>query len=128
MPARPSDQPNFRARRIALGVALLALCASGTLALTTRAPAQDATADLGAKLDELESNIDRQGAIQGSLDEQNARINDLIVSLQRHRTNPDALAADRSKDELYREAQDLGVEGRSDMSKDELAREVSRRK
>jgi hypothetical protein len=27
---------------------------------------------------------------------------------------------DRTKDELYEEAQELGIEGRSDMSKDEL--------
>ena len=27
---------------------------------------------------------------------------------------------DRSKDELYQKAQDVGIEGRSDMSKDEL--------
>ena len=44
------------------------------------------------------------------------------------RTNPDKLAADHSKDELYEEAQRLGVEGRSDMSKDELAEEVRRRR
>jgi cell wall-associated NlpC family hydrolase len=94
MPARRSDQPNFRARRIALGAALLALCAAAALALTTRAPAQDATADLGAKLDELESNIDRQSAIQGSLDEQNARINDLIAEESELRRQADAVQAE----------------------------------
>jgi uncharacterized protein YjbJ (UPF0337 family) len=44
-----------------------------------------------------------------------------------HATNPRALAADRTKDELYDRAQQLGVEGRSEMTKDELAAEVSRR-
>ena len=44
------------------------------------------------------------------------------------RTDADKLGADRSKDELYEEAQDLGIEGRSDMTKEELADEVSRRK
>jgi uncharacterized protein YjbJ (UPF0337 family) len=45
-----------------------------------------------------------------------------------HRTDSDQLEADRSKEELYDEAQELGVEGRSEMNKDELADEVSRRK
>lgn len=44
-----------------------------------------------------------------------------------HATNPEALAADHSKDELYGRAEQLGIEGRSTMTKDELAREISRR-
>jgi ribonuclease E len=43
------------------------------------------------------------------------------------KTDPDELAARKSKDELYDDAQDLGVRGRADMSKEELADEVSRR-
>lgn len=31
---------------------------------------------------------------------------------------------DRSKDELYDEAKDIGIEGRSDMSKDELVKAI----
>ena len=49
-----------------------------------------------------------------------------VDALER-RTNPERLEADRSKDELYDEARDLGVEGRSDMTKEQLADEVSRR-
>jgi len=94
MPAHRTDQPNFRARRLALGAALLALCAAAALALTTRVPAQDATADLGAKLDELHANVARQGEIQGSLDEQNARINDLIAQESELRRRADAVQAD----------------------------------
>jgi peptidoglycan hydrolase CwlO-like protein len=93
----PADRPTpsiFRARRLALGAALLALCAVAALALSTRAPAQDATADLGAKLDELEANIDRQGEIQGSLDEQNARINNLIAEESELRRQADAVQAE----------------------------------
>jgi uncharacterized protein YjbJ (UPF0337 family) len=42
-------------------------------------------------------------------------------------TNPQALEDSATKDELYDEAQDLDIPGRSDMSKDELADEISRR-
>jgi len=44
-----------------------------------------------------------------------------------HATNPRALAEDRTRDELYDRAQQLGVPGRSKMTKQELAAEVSRR-
>jgi uncharacterized protein YjbJ (UPF0337 family) len=44
-----------------------------------------------------------------------------------HATDPRALAEDSTKDELYQRAQELGVEGRSEMTKDQLAREVQRR-
>jgi uncharacterized protein YjbJ (UPF0337 family) len=50
-----------------------------------------------------------------------------VEELER-RTDSDQLEADRSKEELYEEAQELGVEGRSDMNKDELADEVRRHK
>jgi uncharacterized protein YjbJ (UPF0337 family) len=49
-----------------------------------------------------------------------------VESLER-KTDPDAVAERSTKDELYEDAQELGVQGRSDMSKDELAEEVSRR-
>jgi uncharacterized protein YjbJ (UPF0337 family) len=49
-----------------------------------------------------------------------------VDSLER-KTNPDAVAASETKDELYEQAQELDVPGRSDMTKDELAEEVSRR-
>jgi uncharacterized protein YjbJ (UPF0337 family) len=44
-----------------------------------------------------------------------------------HATNPRALAEDTTRDDLYERARELGVEGRSEMTKDELAAEVSRR-
>jgi uncharacterized protein YjbJ (UPF0337 family) len=51
---------------------------------------------------------------------------DEVQSLE-YATNPRALAADHTKDELYARAQQMGIEGRSEMTKDELAREISRR-
>jgi uncharacterized protein YjbJ (UPF0337 family) len=44
-----------------------------------------------------------------------------------HATNPRALAQDYTKDELYDRAQRLGIEGRSEMTKEQLAMEISRR-
>ena len=44
------------------------------------------------------------------------------------RTNKDELAESRSHDELYDEARRLGVQGRADMSKEELAAEITARK
>lgn len=38
--------------------------------------------------------------------------------------NPNQSLEDRSKDELYNKAQDLNIEGRSDMSKEELAKAI----
>ena len=49
-----------------------------------------------------------------------------IASLER-RTDPGAAASSASKDELYDEAQRLGIEGRSEMTKDQLAAAVARR-
>jgi uncharacterized protein YjbJ (UPF0337 family) len=45
-----------------------------------------------------------------------------------HRTDAGRLAEDRTREELYEEARELGVEGRSDMTKDELADEIRTRK
>lgn len=44
------------------------------------------------------------------------------------KTDPAALADSSSREALYNEARRLGVEGRSDMSKDELAAEITARK
>ena len=44
-----------------------------------------------------------------------------------HATDPDALARDHTRDELYERAQRLGVEGRSKMTKKQLAKEITRR-
>lgn len=42
-------------------------------------------------------------------------------------TDPDAIAQGNSREELYERAQELGVPGRSEMSKDELAEEIRAR-
>lgn len=44
-----------------------------------------------------------------------------------HATNPHALAEDHTKEELYDRAQELGIEGRSQMTKQQLAAEIFRR-
>jgi uncharacterized protein YjbJ (UPF0337 family) len=44
------------------------------------------------------------------------------------RTDPAELADSKSREELYEEARRLGIEGRSDMTKDELAEEITARK
>jgi uncharacterized protein YjbJ (UPF0337 family) len=72
---------------------------------------------------------ERKGEAKRELREEQARAKrkaSEVESLE-HKTNPDKLAEDRSKDELYERAQQLGVEGRSEMTKDELARAVTRR-
>ena len=48
------------------------------------------------------------------------------ASALEHRTDSDALAEDNTREELYERAQELDIEGRSDMSKDELADAVRR--
>ena len=63
---------NFRARRLALGLALLMLSTASALAVTQGAPAQDSASELEAKMDELESNVDQQGDLQAPIDAQNA--------------------------------------------------------
>jgi uncharacterized protein YjbJ (UPF0337 family) len=66
----------------------------------------------------------RQEAAQAQ--ERADRKADEVRSLE-HSTDSDALAEDMTRDELYARAQQLGIEGRSEMTKDELAAEVSRR-
>lgn len=41
--------------------------------------------------------------------------------------NPSHSLEDRSKQELYNRAKDMGIEGRSDMSKDQLVRAIRNR-
>lgn len=41
--------------------------------------------------------------------------------------NPRTSLEDRSRDELYNRARELGIEGRSDMTKDELIEEIRAR-
>jgi uncharacterized protein YjbJ (UPF0337 family) len=51
---------------------------------------------------------------------------DEVRSLE-YATNPRALARDHSREELYERATELGIEGRSEMTKDQLAEAISRR-
>ncbi len=115
MPAR-DHTPNFRARRLALGLALLALCGAGALALSSRAPAQDSVAEIAGKMDELRSNVGRQGSLQESIDAQNARVNAIIAQESELRRKADAVQAelderqrrlDRANAELNAEKQHL---------------------
>jgi uncharacterized protein YjbJ (UPF0337 family) len=50
---------------------------------------------------------------------------DEVRSLE-HATNPRALADDHTREELQSHARKLGIEGRSKMNKDELARAIVR--
>jgi peptidoglycan hydrolase CwlO-like protein len=60
------------------GALLLALAGVSAALAVSRAPAQSATAELQSKLDEFQSNSERQGDIQASLEARNAQINELI--------------------------------------------------
>jgi uncharacterized protein YjbJ (UPF0337 family) len=72
---------------------------------------------------EIEAEQARAEAAQSRAERKEGEVESL-----EHSTNPDALADDASRDDLYEEAQRLGIEGRSDMTKDELAEEVARRR
>ncbi|CAN5490171.1 NlpC/P60 family protein [soil metagenome] len=90
----PHDHPNFRARRLALGVALLIFRGVAALAVTQGAPAQDSAAELEGKMDELQSNVDQQGDLQSTIDAQNERINSVIAAESELRRKADAVQAD----------------------------------
>jgi uncharacterized protein YjbJ (UPF0337 family) len=72
---------------------------------------------------------ERKGEAKQQLREEQARADSKAreVRALEHATDPAALARDYSRDELYARAQALGVEGRSDMNKGELARAITRR-
>ena len=71
------------------------LCALVALAgFAARAPAQSATEELEGKFDELESNIDQQGSLQGTIDAQNAEINDLVARESELRRQASAVQAE----------------------------------
>ena len=72
---------------------------------------------------------ERKGDAKQELREQQARADrkaDEVQSLE-YATDPDALARDFTRDELYRRAEQLGIEGRSEMTKEELAEEITKR-
>ena len=112
MPADPAQTPNYRARRLALGLSLLVLGAVIALAISSAAPAQDATSELGAKMDELESNVDQQGSLQATIDRQNAEINDLIARESDLRRKADAVQSelDQRQAELDQATEQLNAE------------------
>jgi uncharacterized protein YjbJ (UPF0337 family) len=72
---------------------------------------------------------ERKGQAKQELREEQARADrkaDEVRALE-YSTDADALARDFTRDELYRRAEQLGIEGRSEMNKDELAEEITRR-
>ena len=71
---------------------------------------------------EAEQEQARADAAKNQADRKAAEVDEL-----EKRTNPDALESNATRDELYDEAQALGIQGRSDMTKDELAEEIARR-
>jgi hypothetical protein len=75
-------------------------------------------ADVEIKADEA-----RVEAADARADAKAAEARDLEL-----RTDPVALSDSATREELYEEASRLGVQGRSDMSKDELAAEITARK
>lgn len=97
----PSHRGAGRQRGVVVEAALV-LCALTVLVLTASAPAQDATGALGGKLEALESNVERQGSLQATIDRQNAQINDLIAQESELRRKADAVQAelDRRQAEL----------------------------
>ena len=107
--ASPSWSPNFRARRLALGLALLVLSAASALAITQGAPAQDSAAELEAKMGELESNVDQQGDLQSRIDAQNEQINAVIAAESELRRKADGVQAelDARQAELDEATQEL---------------------
>ena len=72
---------------------------------------------------EIKSDEARVDAADARADAKAAEARDLEL-----RTDPVELSDSATKDELYEEAQKLDIEGRSDMSKDELAAEITARK
>jgi len=75
-----------------LSIAALLGCALVALSVVAvGAPAQDATAELEGKLNELENNVDEQGSLQSNIDAQNARVNDLIAQESELRRKADAV-------------------------------------
>lgn len=72
---------------------------------------------------EIKADDARVEAADASADAKAAEARDLEL-----RTDPTALADSATREELYEEATRLDVQGRSDMSKDELAAEITARK
>lgn len=103
--------PNFRARRLALGLALLVLGGALALAHGQRAPAQ-ATSEVEGKLDELNSNVERQGDLHAQIEAQNRAINEVIAAESELRRKAESVQAelDRRQAELDEAAADLDRE------------------
>jgi uncharacterized protein YjbJ (UPF0337 family) len=72
---------------------------------------------------DIESADTRVEAHEALADRKAAEVEEL-----ERRTEPRALAEEMTREELYEEARALGVEGRSDMTKEELAEEITRRR
>ena len=89
--------------------------------------AGDLTGDEGLRREGLQD--ERKGQAKEELREEQARADAKAQEVQslEYATNPDALERDFTRDELYQRAEQLGIEGRSEMNKDELAEEIAKR-
>jgi uncharacterized protein YjbJ (UPF0337 family) len=72
---------------------------------------------------------ERKGEAEQELRREQARAEQKAAEVRslEYSTDPDALARDFSREELYARAEQLGIEGRSDMNKEELAKEITKR-
>src|SRR3954463_3834196 len=77
------------------------------------------------EFDKADAETERQQERVGRAEAAAARKADEARGLER-RTDSDALAEDTTREELYEKAQELDIEGRSDMTKAELAEAVRR--
>jgi uncharacterized protein YjbJ (UPF0337 family) len=88
---------------------------------------QRAAAAARREFEKAQSEIDRDQArveaADARADAKAAEVRDLEL-----RTDPVELSESSTREELYEEARRLGIEGRSDMTKDELATEITARK
>jgi peptidoglycan hydrolase CwlO-like protein len=87
----PASLP--RSRLAFAAILFAALCMLLTLG-QGNAPAQDAARELDSKMNELESNVDRQGSLQDQIDAQNAEINSVIAEESDLRRRADAVQAE----------------------------------
>ena len=91
--------------------------------------------DVGRRLTEEDDNA-TTGVVpgpQGATEEDGSRAIGLVpgpqspTAMSEHLTGSRSSSADRTKDQLYADAKRMGIKGRSQMTKAELARAVGRR-
>jgi peptidoglycan hydrolase CwlO-like protein len=104
-----SERPR---RRGTLAAALAVAVATALAVVVQSAPAQDSGSKLADKVQELHQVTQRQQAVQGSIEEENARINELIARESEIRRHEALLAAElqRKQAELERATAELDRE------------------